>query len=190
MRSCTIAILSVLAAGATGVLVAQEASCEGCHGPGGVSVQATIPSIAGISPGVHADALLMYQEGALPCAGSPMRVAMCASVAGMSEARIEELAEYYAAQAFVPAKQAFDADQANAGLAVHQQSCELCHSRGGSDPEDDASILAGQWMPYLRLVMEEYARGEREQSPVMAGMIQQLTAEQIEALLHYYASQQ
>ena len=183
-------IFLVLGLQVPGISSAQDASCDGCHGPGGVSSQPTIPSIAGISPGVHADALLMYQEGALPCTGSPMRVAMCASVAGMSEARIEELAEYYAGQEFIPAEQDFDADKAAAGQGVHQQSCELCHSSGGSDPADDASILAGQWMPYLRMVMEEYARGEREQSPVMAGMIQQLTAEQIEALLHYYASQQ
>ncbi len=190
MHNCLIALMSFFSLCGLVSAQAHHASCEGCHGAGGVSQQPSIPTIAGISAAVHADALIMYQEGALPCQGSPLRVAMCASVEGMSGARIEELAEHYAALEFVPAKQDFDAAKAAAGQGVHQQSCELCHSTGGSDPADDAGILAGQWMPYLRLVMEEYARGEREQSPVMEGMIKQLTAEQTEALLHYYASQQ
>ena len=190
MRYFAIGLLLALALPAPAGVLAQDAICEGCHGPGGVSADPEIPTIAGISAPVHADALLMYQEGALPCTGSPMREAMCASVAGLTEARIEELAEYYAGQAFVPAEQDFDAEKAAAGQAVHEQNCELCHSGGGSDPADDAGILAGQWMPYLGLMLEEYANGERPQGPVMEGMIKQLTAEQREALLHFYASQQ
>lgn len=167
-----------------------HAACEGCHGANGVSQQPTVPTIAGISAAVHADALYLYRDGELPCAGTPLRPVMCGSVAALSDEAIEEAASHFAAQPFVAAKQDFDADKAATGKAIHQQSCEICHSSGGSDPADDASILAGQWMAYLRIVMEEYASGERESQPAMQATIKQLTADQIEALLHFYASQQ
>ena len=48
--------VAVLAAGtARADLTAVVHDCEGCHGPKGVSAWPNVPTIAGISSGVHAD---------------------------------------------------------------------------------------------------------------------------------------
>jgi len=190
MKNYAHALMVIMMLGYPLAGITHHEGCEGCHGANGVSQMPTVPTIGGISAGVHADTLIMYRDGVLPCTGAPLRTAMCGSVAALGDEAIEEVANHFAALPFVPAKQKFDADKAASGEAVHKQSCEICHTNGGSDPAADASILAGQWMEYLRIVIGEYAAGEREQSPVMEGMIKQLTADQIEALLHFYASQQ
>ena len=154
--------------------------------------------VAGIDAFVHSDALYVYQDAARPCGESEIRqgpragetATMCEAVDGLGEAQIEAIAEHYAALPFVPAKQPFDADLAAAGAAIHDSECSRCHSDGGSDPSDEASILAGQWMGYLESTFAQYAAGEREQPEKMKAKMDALSDEQVTALLHYYASQQ
>ena len=174
------------------------ATCNGCHGDNGVSQWNDMPTIAGIDAFVHSDALYAYQAEERPCAMSAFKqgdrtgeeASMCDAVAGLSEDDIEAIAEHYAALPFVPAKQDFDADLAAAGEAVHDKQCSRCHSDGGSNPEDESSILAGQWMGYLESTFAEYAAGTRSQPAKMKKKMDPLTAEQVTALVHYYASQQ
>ena len=174
------------------------ASCNGCHGDDGVSQWTDVPTIAGIDAFVHSDALYIYRDEARPCATSAFRqgdtdrpeTSMCAVAAELSDEQIEAIAEHYAALPFVAAKQDFDAALAEQGKAVHDAECSRCHSDGGSNPDDEASILAGQWMGYLESTFAEYASGEREQPKKMKDKMDALSAEDTEALIHYYASQQ
>ena len=174
------------------------AECDDCHGSDGVSDWNDMPTIAGIDAFVHSDALYLYRDEARPCARSEFRqgdtsrapITMCEAVAELSDDQIEALAEHYAALPFVPAKQDFDADLAAAGKAVHDRDCRKCHSDGGANPEDEASILAGQWMGYLETTFAEYASGERDQPKQMQVTMDPLTDEEVTALIHYYASQQ
>jgi len=83
-----------------------------------------------------------------------------------------------------------DASLAEAGKAIHQRECDRCHSDGGSNPEDEAGILAGQWMDYLQLSFAEYKSGEREQPKKMKEKMDTLSADDEKALLHFYGSQQ
>jgi sulfide dehydrogenase cytochrome subunit len=115
---------------------------------------------------------------------------MCEVAADLQDDEIEALAEHYSQQPFVAAAQEFDADLAAAGKAVHDADCDMCHSDGGSNPEDEASILAGQWAGYLERAFAEYRSGEREQPPSMKRAIDGLSDEDIVALINYYASQQ
>jgi sulfide dehydrogenase cytochrome subunit len=115
---------------------------------------------------------------------------MCDVAAGLSDDDIVAIAAHYAALAFVPAKQEFDAALASAGEAVHNEQCDRCHSDGGGNPEDEAGILAGQHMGYLKNTFAEYASGAREQPSKMQEKMDQLSADDVNALLHYYASQQ
>ncbi len=93
--------------------------------------------------------------------------------------------------AAVAAVQDFDAEKAAAGKKIHRRECEKCHSDGGSYADDDAGMLAGQWMPYLEQVFADYATGERGMlDEKMKEKIDPLQAESIEALIHYYASLQ
>lgn len=173
-------------------------SCDGCHGDNGVSQWNDVPTIAGIDAFVHSDALWVYQEKGRPCAMGAFRQGdtsrpetnMCDVAAELSDEQIEAIAERYAALPFVPAKQDFDPALAEKGKAIHDSECKRCHSDGGSNPEDEASILAGQWMGYLEATFAEYAAGEREQPDKMKAKMDALSAEDTKALIHYYASQQ
>jgi sulfide dehydrogenase cytochrome subunit len=135
---------------------------------------------------------------ARPCTESKYRqgdtsraaTTMCAVTADLSDDMIDEVAAYYAGLPFVAAKQDFDAGLAEAGKAVHDAECDRCHSEGGSNPEDEASILAGQNMGYLADTMAEYRAGEREQPKKMEEKLNALSDDDVKALVHYYASQQ
>ena len=189
----------LLAASATAAdLDATIESCNGCHGDQGVSQWNDVPTIAGIDAFVHSDALYVYRDEARPCAKSEFRqgdtsrapMTMCEVAADLSDEQIEALAEHYAALPFVPAEQEFDPQLAAKGKAIHDAECARCHSDGGSNPEDEASILAGQWMGYLETTFAQYASGERDQLDKMKEKMDPLTDDQVTALIHYYASQQ
>jgi sulfide dehydrogenase cytochrome subunit len=174
------------------------ADCNGCHGDDGVSQWTDVPTIAGVPEFVHSDALYIFRDEARPCSESEYRqgdtskpaTTMCAVTADLSDDMIDEIAAYYAALPFVPAKQDFDAALAEAGKAIHEAECDRCHSEGGSNPEDEAGILAGNMMGYLEATMAEYRSGEREQPKKMEEKVNALSDDDVKALLHYYASQQ
>lgn len=182
----------------SGDVASMAENCNGCHGPGGQSTDTAIPTIAGISDLVHSDALFAYKDGARKCHetkylhGDTSRAAsdMCKVVENMSEDDMEAIAVHFAGLPFVAAKQPFDAALAAKGKAIHDTDCEKCHSGGGSVAEDDASILAGQWTGYTKRMFAEYAAGEREQPKSMKAKLDSLSADDIDALLNYYASQQ
>ena len=133
-------------------------NCNGCHGSDGVSQWDDMPTIAGVDAFTQADALYLYRDEERPCAESKYRAGdtsrtpttMCAVAAELGDDQIEAIAEHYAGLPFVPAAQPFDAALAESGAAIHKSECDRCHSDGGSNAEDEAGILAGQWMPYLR----------------------------------------
>ena len=174
------------------------AMCDGCHGDNGVSRWDDMPTIAGIDEFAHSEALFVYRDEARPCAESKFRqgdtsraaTTMCEVVRDMSDEEIEEIAAHYASLPFVPAEQDFDAELAASGEAVHLRACTRCHSDGGSNPEDAASILAGQWRGYLESTFADYRAGERDQPAAMKKNMDALSDDDIRVLLHYYASQQ
>ena len=200
LRIIAICAATFLASGGASAqdVAAMAESCDGCHGDGGVSQWGDMPTIAGIDAFTHSEALFVYRDGDRPCAESEYRTGdtsrapttMCAIAADMSDEDIEAISEYYAGKPFVPAKQEFDAALAAKGAELHQAECDRCHSDGGSNVDDEASILAGQWMPYLRQAFADYASGERPQDKKMQEKMDPLSADDVEALLHYYASQQ
>jgi len=177
---------------------AQMDDCNGCHGDNGVSQWSDVPTIAGIDAFTHSDALFVYRDEARPCAESDYRqgdtdrapMTMCAVAADMSDDDIEAIADAYAELPFVPAAQDFDAALAESGAAVHESKCDKCHSDGGANVEDEASILSGQWIPYLEVTFAEYASGARDQDKKMKDVMDALSAEDVTALVNYYASQQ
>lgn len=170
--------------------------CNDCHGENGVSQWSDMPSIAGLGEFVIADALYAYQDEARPCSDSKYRMGdtsrpatnMCAAVADLSEDDIDALAAEYGNRDWVKAKQEFDAAKAAAGKAVHESSCDRCHSEGGTNPDDEASMLGGQQMGYLRASFEDYRAGTREQPKKMQEQLEALSADDVEALVHYYGS--
>jgi len=187
-------LLSIQAAAADIATVVRQ--CEDCHGKNGVSDAADAPTIAGISAPVHGDFLLAYQEKTRPCGrfrhGDMARpeTDMCAVAAKLSAADIEAVANHFAKLPFVAAKQSFDAQKAAAGEKLHTRDCAKCHTKGGRDPADDASILGGQHLKYLQQALADFKSGEREQSKKMAEKLAKWSETDIEAVAHYYASLQ
>ncbi len=174
------------------------AGCNDCHGDNGVSQWDDVPTIAGIDAFGTADALFLFRDEERPCSESKYRqgdtsraaTTMCAVVADLSDDDIEALGDAYGELAFVAAAQDFDAALAASGAAIHEKQCDKCHSEGGSNVEDEASILAGQWATYLENSFAEYLSGNRPQDKKMKEKLEALSADDVKALVHYYASQQ
>ena len=173
-------------------------SCADCHGADGISQWDDVPTIAGVDAFVGSEALYIYRHKERPCAQSDYRQGdtsraatdMCAIVSDFSDEMIEDIAAHFSELTFVAAKQEFDETKAAVGQAIHEQSCERCHSEGGSNADDEAGILAGQWSGYLRTTFAEYASGDREQLDKMKEAMAPLSADEVDALVHFYASQQ
>ncbi len=191
------AILLCSPAGAEIAEIADQ--CDECHGADGVSTESDVPSIAGISPFIIEEYMLEYRDEARICRESKYRSGdlerpatdMCVVAKDLSEDDITGIAEFYGSKEFVAVVQEFDADKAAAGAKIHRRDCEKCHSDGGSYADDDAGILAGQWMPYLEQAFADYATGERDMlEDKMKEKTDALDPESISALIHFYASMQ
>ena len=200
MKRQFISIFSVLILSIPGFATADTAAimegCDGCHGDKGVSQSADIPSIAGIPEFVLVDAMYIYQDEARPCAESEYRhgdtsraaTTMCAVAAELSEDDIDAVSAEYGAMGWTKATQDFDADLAAAGKAVHDNACDRCHSEAGTNADDEASMLGGQQMGYMRDTFAQYADESREQPSKMKEKLDALSADDVEALVHYYGS--
>ena len=130
---------------------AKSAICAACHGVDGISRWPDVPNIAGLPEVVIANALYDYRGHARPCRksvcseeGACPDQSMCDIAEPMSDGHMDTLARFYAARPFGAAVNEYDPDLAEQGRAVHDRSCESCHSKGGSDPADEASILRAQ----------------------------------------------
>ena len=171
-------------------------SCESCHGKDGASKDEEIATIGGLSATYITDSFTAYRDKTRPCeevkylSGPHKGEAgdMCKVTEKLSPQEIKKLAEHFAAKPFVRASQGFDPTLAKVGKGVHKLNCVKCHEDGGSSPADDAGILAGQWLDYLRDQFEAFESGKREMPKKMKKKMDKMSKEDINALLQYYAS--
>ena len=171
-------------------------TCEECHGKDGVSQEPKIPTIGGYSAVYISDSLAAYADKSRPCedvkypAGTHKgeTTNMCQVAEKLSKEEVGLIADHYASKPFVRAKQAFDPELAKLGKGIHALNCKKCHENGGSSPDDDAGILAGQWMPYLEEQFEEYTSGKRPMPEKMKPKMEKLSEDDIKALVQYYGS--
>ena len=159
-------------------------TCAGCHGIDGASTGPTIPSLAGYSELYMVETMKAFKSGDRH--GTIMgRIAK-----GYSDAEIEAMAAVFAKLPIAKASQETDAAKVAAGQAIHDKDCAKCHDENGSLPDDDAGILAGQWLPYLKSSLMDARAGERGTIPKkMTKKVKDLSDADIEALAHFYASQ-
>ena len=174
-----------------------KAECGSCHGPGGISAHNDVPIIAGQTPEFLAKTLRAFQRWDRPCIKSAYRhgdtsrkkTDMCRVAGKLEEADITALADYYGSQAFVPASQDFNASLAGAGAVLHAEFCEKCHENGGKTA-GRGPRTAGQWKEYLTASLKFVPTGEHLVPPQMERSVADLSTEDIEKLMHFYASQQ
>jgi len=163
-------------------------TCAGCHGRDGSSVGPATPSLAGMSSEYFIEAMQDYQNPEGRYSTIMSRIAK-----GYSEEEIKLMAGYFAKQEMIRQDQKFDKKQAKAGAKLHKKYCEKCHEDGGRSSEDDAGILAGQWMEYLEFTMDDFTSGRREMTKKMKKKVEKLQkdkgAEGMSQLINFYGSQ-
>lgn len=161
--------------------------CAACHGTRGASAGPAIPIIGGQPALYISSSLNAFRDDRRPSS------VMGRLAKGFSREDFVAIGRFYAAQAFVPARQAADPALAARGRRVHELRCERCHADGGHRFNSDEAkapgpILAGQWLQYLQIVLREFAERKR---PLPAGMddaFRGMERGDPEALAHFYAS--
>lgn len=199
LRSFSAALLLALIVPALGYAAADPKlveSCADCHGDKGVSTATDVPTIAGSSATVQSDWLKAYRGKTTPCPKvTPKRgdtkhqSDMCTVAKDLTDAQIADLADHFSRLPYAAQQQIVDAAKAAAGKPVHDRDCKKCHSSGGKDPNDDAGILAGQPLPWLKATLVAFQNGEKDQPKKMKEVISKLTAADVEALAHFYAGE-
>jgi len=172
-------------------IAADLAVCASCHGADGSGAGFDhVPILAG-TPAAHLEeALYAYQDGARRCAEEPV---MCDTVATMSEAEVVEFAEHFSGMRRILAGETLNAALAETGKRIHAEHCTRCHILPGSKNAEYALgiPLHGQRSAYLKLAFDSYLSGDRETLvPGMAEKLRLLDADDIDALISYYASYQ
>jgi len=169
--------------------------CAVCHGPDGVSRWGDVPNVSGLPEVVLANALYDFRGRARPCRrpacateGACPDLDMCAVARPLSDAEMDAIARYYSTQPFSVSVEEFDAVLAVRGGEIHADQCEECHSKGGSDPLDEASILRGQNVEYLFNAIMDYRSGDRLGEVAMLERLRSLSDADVQALLNFYAS--
>jgi sulfide dehydrogenase cytochrome subunit len=170
--------------------------CAGCHGKDGASIESDIPIIGGYSATYIMDTMVAFTEQERPCEETAIRAGprkgertdMCTIAKRLSETEIKLIAEYFAGKPFVRAQQEFDPDKAQQGKKLQEANCKKCHEEGGSSPDDDAGILAGQWIPYIRQQFADYTSGARPMTKKMKPKFEKLSETEKQNLIHYFAS--
>lgn len=171
-------------------------SCTGCHGKDGVSADTNIPTIAGLSSKYLASNFKAYKAKERTCAETTVlsgadkdkKTDMCKVTEALTDAQVADLVKFYSSKKFVRATQKADAALAAKGKDLHKTNCEKCHSDGGANAADDASILAGQQMGYLASQFKDLMAGKRPMEKKMKAKIEALTQEDFDALTAYYGS--
>ncbi|MBF0153459.1 MAG: cytochrome c4 [Magnetococcales bacterium] len=164
-------------------------TCAGCHGLNGVAPGPSIPSIAGMPVNFLKQMMTEYMKDERPS------TIMGRVAKGYSDIEIEAIAKHFSelkwgsySGASVKGK-APDPDKAQKGKSLAKE-CEKCHEEGGKKQDEDTPRLAGQWLEYLLVKVDDYKTNEKYPQPKkMKSQMDKLSVEDLEAVSHYFASQ-
>jgi len=159
-------------------------TCAGCHGTDGASSGPATPSIAGLSETYFVDTMKAFKSG------ERHSTVMGRIAKGYSDEEIQLMAGYFATQPVAKTGQKLDPAKVTQGAELYAHNCGKCHSDNGGLADDDAGILASQWLPYLRYSLEDMKAGTREMPKRMKNKVESLSDDELDALLQYFASQQ
>lgn len=130
-------------------------ACAPCHGAGGHSTDATVPSLAGQPPVYVEYQLIQFREG------RRKDERMSPFAAGLTGSDMKDLAAYFAAQPAPAAAPARDAAKAAAGNAVADRyHCGSCHMPDYAGQKHIAR-LAAQHEGYLLKTLRGFKNGTR-----------------------------
>lgn len=172
-------------------------TCNGCHGPNGVSQGPASPTIAGMNKFYLVESMKAYRDGSARPSTIMSRIAK-----GYTDDEIKKIADHFSAMPFgrVVAPKTDKALVAK-GQALIKDLCESCHEKDGYSAED-YPVLAGQMLPYLRNNLMDFESGmrsidanpnmsdkeKRKKKRTLAELKDKHGAEGVEAVLQFYAS--
>ena len=157
-------------------------TCQGCHSiPNYKNVYPTysVPKLSGQRPEYLVAALRAYKSG------ERSHGTMHSQASSMSEQDMADIATYLAGTS-VLTKSASDVPATARPKA--SETCLACHGTNGVGITADYPTIAGQHKDYIERALHDYQKGGRK-NPIMAGMAQTLTKEDIEQLAEYYSKQ-
>lgn len=161
-------------------------TCVGCHGADGTSRGPATPTIAGMAPETFIEAMVSFKDG------SRTATIMDRIAKGFTEEEIKQLADYYGKLPFGRAPQKTDPSMVAKGKDLHNEFCKKCHVDNGKKDEDGSNVLAGQWLPYLHMAMEDFTVHGRKTEKKMKAALEEVAKKDpggFEALMQFYASQ-
>ena len=157
--------------------------CTACHGAEGRSTLEQIPSLAGQPKQFITTQLVMFREG------NRKNAVMNALAGPLTNADINELGGYFAAQSAAVASPPLSADAAAAGKGlVEKFACVTCH---GAELHGQQHIprLAGQRADYLKAQLLGFKAQTRfDMDGNMTSAAQPLAPADIEALATYLST--
>ena len=166
-------------------------ACTACHGPGGNSQVATMPSIAAQPRTFLENQLVLIREGLRDVP------AMKAVMGSLSDEQIVALAKHFSALPALPAVAALSALAApgepqpaklRAGAALSQRGlCGSCHLPGYVG-QSQVPRLAGQQEAYLATTLKMYRDApDPGRDTAMSGVLRGLQDADLANLAHYFA---
>lgn len=187
--------VATLATAASAVVQAQSAPesqlaqriavCTSCHGPGGVSANPDIPSLAGQHELYLASSIDEYRGKE---SSSELMSGMTRAI---EAADVKPLAAYFSRQPYRRGRQAVDEERAERGKDAYEKLCQTCHMDSGrASRYADVPLMAGQSLGYLVTAMEKILSGKRQVDIVKRQALERLSREERIDALHYFASQQ
>lgn len=152
-------------------------TCISCHGKDGVGISAEYANLGG-----QHEAYLALQLHAFR-SGERKNAVMNGMAAALSDADIEELAAWYAAQEWITA------DSGDASRIAQGQNsagyCHACHGMQGHPVANEWPVIAGQSAPYLENQLAGFKNGSRYH-PLMVNVVKNLSPEAMKNLASYY----
>ena len=157
-------------------------ACAGCHGTNGGSAGPSMPSLAGQSKEAIVDAMKKFKSGERPS------TVMGRLAKGYSDADFNAMGEFFSRQKLHVTQQMLDAAKVKRGAELQESNCGRCHLEDGREGKDDTPAMASQWLPYLQIQMNAYLSGQRKMPEKMEEKVKPLSRDDLDALLHFYAS--
>ena len=136
------------------------AGCAACHGDGGITTRAGIPSLVGQDPQYLVTAMKDYING------QRHNALMKALLSGVSETEITNIAIYYARQTPERARTPSVGNPAAGKADI--STCAACHGEQGVSVSAAFPSLAGQDATYLADAITDYRNGSRKKEVACA----------------------
>ena len=160
----------------------KAAICVACHGEGGNSTNPTVPSLAAQPAQFLSTALYMFR------AGNRQDPQMTPMAKPLSNAEMNDLAAYFAAQKPAPPRHQTSAENASQGPELAKTfHCTQCHGAQLLG-QQQMPRLAGQQYDYLRAQLRGFRDGKRaDLDGKMTESAQGLSDKDIDVLADYMA---